>query len=242
VNFRYSEDVDRTFKTTLLFSAVLHVFLLFNWPFYRHIFTDRKAPGDIEVTYLRAENIREKPEQAVTRSLPQPEVSRPAKLVAESRPSAEAKTPAKAEAAKREQPRPRAAGEPAKADIKESAAASRVVIKQPIVPQIQATASVDVQGLKLMPSSYSQAVRNRIIENLDTLKSGVEGEVCVRFVVFSDGKLKEVSILDDKSSSNGFLRSAAFNAVREAAPFAGFPAGTGLSEIAFTCEISFAKK
>jgi len=242
VNFRYSEDVDRTFRTTLLFSAVLHIFLLFNWPFYRHIFTDRKTPGDIEVTYLRAENIREKPGQAARRSLPQPEVSRPAKLVAESKPSAEAKAPAKAEAVKKEQPRAKAAGEPAKADKMESDTASKVVIKQPIVPQIQATASVDMQGLKLMPSSYSQAVRNRIIENLDTLKSAVEGEVCVRFIVFSDGKLKEVRILDDKSSSNGFLRSAAFNAVRDAAPFAAFPAGTSLSEIAFTCEISFTEK
>jgi TonB family protein len=234
VNFRYSEDVNRTFKTALLFSAVLHIFLLFNWPIYRHLFTERKNPGDIEITYLKLNDIVQKPAEApARRSLLQPEVSQPAKLVTEAKPAAEAKAPPKAEAAKKEQPR---------TDKEESEQVSRVVIKQPIVPQIQATASVDMQGLRLMPSSYSQSVRNRIIENLDMMKSVVEGQVCVRFVVYSDGKLKDVRIVDERSSSNGFLRSAAFDAVKGAAPFAEFPSGVNLPEITFTCEISFSRR
>ncbi len=238
MNFRYTEDIGRTFKTTLLFSAVLHIFLLFNWPFYRHIFTDRKKPGDIEITYLKPEVIREKPEQSAKRSVPQPEVSKPAKLVEEAKPEEKAK----AEAAKKEvlKAKPAASEEPAAAQKEPDRA--KVVIKQPVVPRIQATASVDMQGLRLMPTSYSQTVRNKIISRLDTMKSGVEGEVYVRFIVTSDGGLKDIRIVDDRSSTNSFLRSAAFAAVRDAAPFAEFPAGVDLPEIAFTCEISFARK
>jgi len=238
VNFRYTEDVDRTFKTTLLFSAVLHVFLLFNWPFYRHIFTDWKKPGDIEITYLKTEVLREKPEPPAKRSAPQPEVSKPARLVEEAKPEEKAK-PADA---KKEIPKAKPAAPEETAPARKEPDRAKVVIKEPVVPRIQATASVDMQGLRLMPTSYSQTVRNRIIGRLDTMKSGVEGEVYVRFIVTSDGGLKDIRIVDDKSSSNGFLRSAAFAAVRDAAPFAEFPPGVDLPEIAFTCEISFARK
>jgi TonB family protein len=238
VNFRYSEDVDKTFKTTLLFSAVLHIFLLFNWPFYRHIFIDRKKPGDIEITYLKSDVVREKIEAAVRRSVPQPEISKPAKLVSEAKPEEKAKT----ETAKKEVPKAKPAGEDPVPVQKEPDRPARVVIKQPVVPKIQATASVDMQGLRLMPSSYSQTVRNKIIGRLDTMKSGIEGEVFVRFVVGPDGSLRDIRIIDDRSSTNGFLRSAAFEAVRDAAPFAEFPAGVSLGEISFTCEISFARK
>ncbi|MFA5165507.1 MAG: TonB family protein [Candidatus Omnitrophota bacterium] len=238
MNFRYSEDVDRTFKTTLLFSAVLHIFMLFNWPFYRHIFTDRKKPGDIEITYLKPEVVREKPEPSVKRSAPQPEVSKPARLVEEAKPEEKSK----AEAAKKEAPKAKPAAQAETAPVQQEPERAKVVIKQPVVPRIQATASVDMQGLRLMPTSYSQTVRNKIIGKLDTMKSGVEGEVYVRFIVTSDGGLKDIRIVDEKSSSNGFLRSAAFAAVRDAAPFAEFPSGVNLPEIAFTCEISFARK
>ncbi|MDD5737428.1 MAG: TonB family protein [Candidatus Omnitrophica bacterium] len=238
MNFRYTEDVDKTFKTTLLFSAVLHIFLLFNWPFYRHIFTDRKKPGNIEITYLKPEVIREKPEQAPKRSVPQPEVSKPAKLVEAAKPEEKAK----AEAAKKEAVKAKPAAPEGIAPVQKEPSRAKVVIKQPVVPRIQATASVDMQGLRLMPTSYSQTVRNKIISRLDTMKSGVEGEVYVRFIVTSDGGLKDIRIVDEKSSTNGFLRSAAFAAVRDAAPFAEFPAGVNLPEIAFTCEISFTRK
>lgn len=241
MNFRYAEDVDRTFKTALLFSAVLHMVMLFNWPFYRHLFTERKSPGDIEVTYLK---LKEQPlpkasEVSVRRSQSQPEISQPEKLMTEDTPKAK---PGKAEAAKKEPVSVQANKEPAKAGKSSPEEASKIVIKQPISSYIEATASVDVQGLRLVPPSYSQIVRNRIIDNLETMKSGVEGDVYVRFVISSDGRLKEMNIIDEKSSDSGFLRSAAFEAVKAAAPFPAFPATVNIPEIVFTCEISFVRR
>lgn len=240
MNFRYAEDVDRTFKTALLFSAVLHMVMLFNWPFYRHLFTERRSPGDIEITYLKLkEQAPKASEVSVRRSQSQAEISQPEKLVTEDTPKAQ---PNKAEDVKKEQISPQANREPAKADSKETEQPSRVVIKEPITSNIEATASVDVQGLRLVPPSYSHIVRNRIIDNLEMMKSGVEGDVYVRFVISSDGRLKEMRIIDEKSSDSGFLRSAAFEAVKNAAPFPAFPAAVNVPEIAFTCEISFARR
>jgi TonB family protein len=238
VNFRYTENTDRTFGTALLLSAVLHVFLLMNWPFYRHIFTARK-PGEIEITYLKAEEPAKPEIVQARRSLPQPEVSNPSKIVSEAKP--ESLNKAKPS---QEQPRKSLTGiKPAdipKDEEKEPVAMkSRVIIKQPIVPRIQATASVESKGLKLIPSSYSQGVRNRIIDNLESMRPGTGGDVCVRFVISSDGKLKDIKILDERSTSDGFLRSAAFEAVKDASPFPVFPDNVNLSEITFTCEISF---
>ncbi len=237
MNFRYSENADRTFRTALLLSAVLHVFLLINWPFYRHIFTARK-PGEIEITYLKADEPLKPEIVQAKRSLPQPEVSKPSKIVSEAKPE----SPARSKPTEQQKKNLSGIKPPDTANDEEKepvTSKSRVIIKQPIVPRIQATASVESKGLKLIPSSYSQGVRNRIIDNLESMRPGAGGDVCVRFVISSDGTLKDIMIVNDRSTSDGFLRSAAFNAVKDASPFPVFPDNVNLSEITFTCEISF---
>ena len=237
MNFRYSENADRTFRTALMLSAVLHVFLLINWPFYRHIFTARK-PGEIEITYLKADEPLKPEIVQAKRSLPQPEISKPSKIVSEAKPETSARPKPS------EQPKKNLSGIKPSDTVKDEekdplASRSRVIIKQPIVPRIQATASVESKGLKLIPSSYSQGVRNRIIDNLESMRPGTGGDVCVRFVISSDGALKDIMIVNERSTSDGSLRSAAFEAVRDASPFPAFPDNVNLSEITFTCEISF---
>ena len=128
----------------------------------------------------------------------------------------------------------------------ETEQASKIVIKQPAVIKMgtisAVDASVDIQGMRLIPPSYSQVVRDRIIDNIDTSKTGGEGDVYVRFVIFSSGALKEINIIDEKSSNDGVLRVAAFEAVKNSAPFPPFPEKVNLPEIAFTCQITFARK
>ncbi|MFA5338756.1 MAG: TonB family protein [Candidatus Omnitrophota bacterium] len=243
MNFDYAVEKDNKLLIALIFSAVIHILLLCNWPVYRNFFTDRMRSGDVEVTYLKS---REQPvvtqQQAPSRkSEPLPEPSPPQKLVS-------AELPKAAPEAKKSEPKV-LKGELPSAPPKKSPAAeqaSRIVIKQPLVPKIETTASVDAsveaRGLSLIPPSYSQVVRDRIIDNIDTRRTGGEGDVYVRFVITSSGTLKEISIIDEKSSDDGVLRAAAFQAVKDSSPFPVFPENVRLPEVVFTCQISFARK
>ena len=224
MNFDYAAEKENKLLIALVFSAVIHVLLLWNWPFYRQLFTEKPRPADIEVTYIKS---REQPaakqqETPSRRSEPLPELLPPQKLVSVETPkAAPVAKKSEAEAPKKEVAAP--------APVKKASAeqVSRVVIKQPIVPKIETTASVGVsvegRGLYLMPPSYSQVVRDRIIDNIDMRKTGGEGDVYLRFVITSSGELKEVSIIDEKSSKDGALRAAAFQAVKDSAPFPVFP-------------------
>ncbi|MDD5072980.1 MAG: TonB family protein [Candidatus Omnitrophica bacterium] len=243
MNFDYAAEKDNKLLIALIFSVVIHILLLSNWPFYRNFFTDRMRSGDVEVTYVKS---REQPpakqqEAPSRRSESLPEVSPPQKLVSAELPKAapEAKK-SEAKVLKGELP----AAPPKKSPGAEQS--SRIVIKQPLVPKIETTTSVDAsveaRGLSFIPPSYSQVVRDRIIDNIDTRKTGGEGDVYVRFVITSSGMLKEIGIIDEKSSDDGVLRAAAFQAVKDSSPFPVFPEKVRLSEVVFTCQISFARK
>ena len=243
MNFDYAAEKENKFLIALVFSAVIHILLLCNWPIYRQFFTDRTRPGDIEVTYLKSRElpVAKQPEPAIRRSEPMPELSVPQKLVSVEPPkAAPSAKKSETEAPKKESVVPPPAKKAAAEQI------SRVVIKQPIIPRIETTASVDASveagGLRLIPPSYSQVVRDRIIDNIDTRKTGGEGDVYVRFVITSSGALKEVNIIDEKSSNDGVLRAAAFQAVKDSAPFPVFPEKVQIPEVVFTCQISFARK
>ena len=240
----YAAEKNNKFLIALAFSVAIHILLLCNWPIYRQFFTDRMHPADIEVTYLKS---REQPaakqaEPAMRRSEPMPELSAPQNLVSAEPPkTAPAAKKIETAAPKKEPVVPA----PAKKAAVEQA--SKIVIKQPLMPKIEAItsvvdASVVAGGLRLIPPSYSQVVRDRIIDNIDTRKTGGEGDVYVRFIITSSGALKEVNIIDDQSSSDGVLRAAAFQAVKDSAPFPVFPEKVQLPEVAFTCQISFARK
>ena len=243
MNFDYAAEKDGKLLIALIFSAAIHILLLCNWPVYRNLLMEKMRPGDIEVTYLKT---REQPagrqsEVAVKRSESQPEFSAPKKLISEEIPKAVPAKKSETEAPKRES----FVSSPSK-KAADQEQLSKIVVKQLAVPKTGATASVDasvdLQEIRLIPPSYSQVVRNRIIDNIDTRKTGGEGDVYVRFVVTSSGALKEVNIIDEKSTDDGVLRAAAFEAVKNSAPFPAFPEKVQLSEIAFTCQITFARR
>lgn len=243
MNFDYAEEKDRKLLIALIFSAAIHILLLCNWPIYRNLLMEKMRPGDIEVTYLKA---REQPagrqsETAVKRSESQPEFSAPKKLISEEIPKAAPAKKSETEAPKKES----FASTPSK-KVADKEQLSKIVIKQLAAPKTVATASVDasvdLQEIRLIPPSYSQVVRNRIIDNIDTRKTGGEGDVYVRFVITSSGALKEVNIIDEKSTDDGVLRAAAFEAVKNSAPFPAFPEKIQLTEIVFTCQITFARR
>jgi outer membrane biosynthesis protein TonB len=66
-----------------------------------------------------------------------------------------------------------------------------------------------------------------------------EGEVCLSFVLQSDGNLKEIKIINDKTHANDFLRSIGLRSVQESSPFPPFPADLRYPELPFNVVISF---
>lgn len=243
MTFDYSIEVNRSFKYAVIFSIIFHALAVLNWPFYRYLFSDKSQFKEIEITYLRTQEppAPKKPEAAVKRSQPQLESAQPAKIVSEELPKAG--QPKKTEPAASKKNISEIKKDEAKIENKPAPEQrAKVVVKQTVIPKTETTASVDLKEMRLVPPSYAQTVRSRIIDNLNSEDSESDGDVFVRFVITAKGELKDINIIDEKSSKEGSLRRMAFEAVRDSSPFPKFPKDVLAPEITFTCQISFIRK
>lgn len=245
MTFDYSIEINKSFRYALIFSIIFHVLAVANWPFYGRLFSVKDQSKDIEITYVRAKEppaaAPKRAEDAVKRSLPQLESAEPTKIVSEELPKAV--QPKKSDAAVSRKDIAEVKKDEAKNDKKPaSEQRATVVVKQPVIPKTETTASVDLENLRLVPPSYAQTIRSRIIDNLDSDDSEAEGDVFVRFVITSRGELKDISIIGEKSVKDASLRRMAFEAVRDSSPFPKFPKDISTPEITFTCQISFIRK
>lgn len=65
------------------------------------------------------------------------------------------------------------------------------------------------------------------------------GEVYLTFVLASEGQLKAIKIIEDKTSANDYLRKVALRSIKESSPFPPFPEGFDYPEFTFNLLISF---
>ncbi|MFH1245609.1 MAG: hypothetical protein V1662_03915 [Candidatus Omnitrophota bacterium] len=65
------------------------------------------------------------------------------------------------------------------------------------------------------------------------------GEVCLFFILSSEGGLKEINVLDARSSQDINLREIARRSLLQAAPFLPFPNGLEQPQLSFNVTISF---
>ena len=65
------------------------------------------------------------------------------------------------------------------------------------------------------------------------------GEVYLTFVISSDGQLKKVKIIDQKTSANNYLRTIGLRSIKESNPFPPFPPDLSYPELTFNVIISF---
>ncbi|MDP1853892.1 MAG: TonB family protein [Candidatus Omnitrophota bacterium] len=65
------------------------------------------------------------------------------------------------------------------------------------------------------------------------------GEVCLYFTIVSDGSLKELRVIDDKSTQDNYLKEIAMRSIKDAAPFPVIPKELDYPELSFTIIISF---
>lgn len=86
---------------------------------------------------------------------------------------------------------------------------------------------------------YHRYLRDRIRQTIFHPRPFSQGEVVVKFALFCDGVLKEVSVVDNLSANNAYLRYAAIKSVKDAAPFKSFPEKLAAKEMLFQIPISF---
>lgn len=239
--------MDSIFKYALIFSILFHTAIIIEWPMYRYLFPNQNQYKDIEITYLKInESTSPVPIKEISAQAPQTKIEfpQPTRMVSE-------------ELSKGAQPQKSSAESPKKDSSispetkKETVKVGKmpvteqkpsVEIKHASIQKLEGITSVDSEGLRPVPPSYAQAVRNKIRKNLEPTRSGIEGDVFVRFMITSDGELQELSIIDEKSTKNGLLREVVFEAIKNSSPFPSFPRDFATSAVTFTCQISFELK
>jgi len=89
-------------------------------------------------------------------------------------------------------------------------------------------------------NNYYQIVREKIRHRAYNNYARYEtGEVYLAFVVTSDGTLKQVKYIPEKSHAAEYLTDVALRSIQDAAPFPAFPANLQFPELSFNVIISF---
>lgn len=66
-----------------------------------------------------------------------------------------------------------------------------------------------------------------------------QGEIYLSFTIASNGELKRLFIIEEKSSQSIYLKNIALKSIRDASPFPLFPKDLEFSELSFNVIISF---
>lgn len=88
--------------------------------------------------------------------------------------------------------------------------------------------------------SYYQIVREKI--RRAAYKNYIRnetGDVYITFIISNDGYLKNIRLVEDKSSNSMYLRASAIASVKDASPFPNFPKELDYPYLTFNVVISF---
>ena len=89
-------------------------------------------------------------------------------------------------------------------------------------------------------TEYYQNIRSRIREkayyNYEQFDAG---EIYITFIIQNDGILKDIKIIEERTSANQYLRRISIRSVQQASPFPPFPEGLKYPELSFNVVISF---
>jgi outer membrane biosynthesis protein TonB len=88
--------------------------------------------------------------------------------------------------------------------------------------------------------SYYQLVREKIRRSAYQNYSRTEtGEIFLSFVIAQDGSLRDIRLVEDKSTPSYYLRDIAGRSIKTAAPFPMFPKELDYPQLSFNVIISF---
>lgn len=121
---------------------------------------------------------------------------------------------------------------------------SKPVLAKPDIIAIKK--KITLPALKMAQSNnptymgYYQLVREKIKRAAYQNYSRTEtGEVYLSFIISNDGYLKEVHLVEDKSSSNPYLKEIALRSIKDASPFPNFPKELDYPYLSFNVVVSF---
>lgn len=224
---------EKFFPVALLISAAIHgVILSQNPDLSLYFFSQNKGKREVRVSYIRkAEQPKETPKiMPLVRR--EPLLKLPPKISADKRvaPPSFAGAESMLKASQPLKPRQQVFEKPAfaKTDV--------LAIKKKITLPPLDTTKID------NPSyiNYYQLVRERIKRAAYQNYTGTEvGEVTISFVISADGALKDLHLIEEKSSPSVYLGEIALRSVRDAAPFSGFPRDLDYPQLSFNLAITF---
>ncbi len=88
--------------------------------------------------------------------------------------------------------------------------------------------------------SYYQIVREKIKRAAYQNYTRTEvGEIYLSFIICSDGYLKDIRLIEEKSSPSVYLREIALKSVKDASAFPNFPKDLDYPQLSFNVIISF---
>ena len=91
--------------------------------------------------------------------------------------------------------------------------------------------------------NYDQIIRNKIKDRAYMNYSGIDiGEVYLTFVLASDGSLKQIKLIEEKTSANEYLKNIGLKSIQESTPFPSFPRDLKYPELSFNVLIKFEVK
>jgi len=226
-------NLDRLLIGTFLVSTILHVAVLSQITSFSLLPSFNKKEAKIEVTYLKQSVPQKKPALNIRPILPksEPFLKLPAKIMVDNRvPLAYID---KEKLFDREK----------QLNLHDSMLIKPALVKPDVISIRKKITLPPVDLDKINnPSyvSYYQIVREKIrraayqnYTHTDT------GEVYLTFVISNDGYLKEVRLVEEKSTAAGYLHEIALKSVKEASPFPDFPKELDYPELSFNVVISF---
>jgi len=209
--------LDKSLKIALLISTLFHVTVFLPLPYFKDSPHKETSPA-LKITYLM-------PEKASVK-----------KVALAKKPTAKVEQPASPKTASWQRRETNIIKTQDKL-VKKILNAPKPV-KQDLKIEIPPELPKEKEALYL---DYYQSIREKIrkfvLENYPSYIAC--GEVCLYFILSSDGQLKQIKILPERSSPNRALKEVANKSIHQAAPFLPFPKELNQPQLSFNVIISF---
>lgn len=219
---------NKVFAASLLGSLLLHLCLMLrfaNAPLHE----SKKNPKPVEVVYYRTK--AEKPE------IPKPEETKEVKTLKEEK-LQDSRVLLK-----------KMVDSPIVRDMKKMTTTSKIAEKPAQMDRLPVERHITVPPVKSekinnpVYLNYYQQVRSRIRDQAYQNYTEYEsGEVYLTFVLQNDGTLKQLKLIEEKTSANSQLRQIGMKSIKDSNPFPSFPADLKYPELSFNVVISFEVK
>jgi len=219
---------NRVFLTAILISAAVHGVILFQ-PSNLTLFSREKQDKNVEISYLKATQNKDTRSFTV-KNQPLPRVS------AKQKTKSSAPPPFVDKVALFRQDR-YASGLPRPSFSKPALVSPEIIAvkKKIVIPPI------DIKKINNpIYVSYYQTVREKIRHcAYINFTQAEEGEVYLTFTVSSDGYIRDIRLVEEKSSPDPYLRKVGFASIKQASPFPNFPKELDYPQLTFNVIISF---